>query len=68
MFACKMSESSKKFLNKNFPVFFNCKSLDEALLALDDYITMYGLDKNDNMTDFGHEAQSVYDEIYMCNE
>ncbi len=68
MLNCEMSESSKKFLKDNFPGFFECKNLDEALLALDNYITVNGLDKNDNMTDFGHKAQSVYDEIYMYNE
>lgn len=63
----KMSEKSRKFLNKYFPAFFCYDNLDKALLALDDFIIMEGLDENDNMTEFGHEAQSVYDEIYMCN-
>ena len=63
----KMSTSSKMFLNTNFPAFFEFEDLDSALMALDDFITMEGLDENDNMTDFGHEAQAVYDEIYMCN-
>ena len=62
-----MSTSSKMFLNTNFPAFFEFEDLDSALMALDDFITMEGLDENDNMTDFGHEAQAVYDEIYMCN-
>ncbi len=63
-----MNSASRDFLSVNFPEFFDCETLDEALLALDEYITMYGLDENDNMTDFGHEVQSIYDEIYMCNE
>jgi hypothetical protein len=63
-----MSSSSRLFLNKNFPEFFNYETLRDALLALDDYIILNGLDENDNMTDFGHEVQSIYDEIYMCNE
>lgn len=64
----KMSSLSKIFLEKYFPEFFEHKDLDKALMALDDFIIMEGLDENDNMTDFGHEAQRVYDEIYMCNE
>ena len=63
----KMSDESREFLNKYFPVFFHYDNLDKALLALDDFIIMEGLDENDNMTQFGHEAQRVYDEIYMCN-
>ena len=63
----KMSSASRAFLNKHFPAFFEHKDLDGALMALDDFILMEGLDENDNMTDFGHQAQSVYDEIYMCN-
>ena len=43
-------------------------NLRSFLIELDDFIVMYGLDENDNMTAFGHEAQAVYDEIYMCNE
>ena len=35
-----------------------------------DFLNEYaeGLDENDNMTAFGHEAQAVYDDIYMHNE
>ena len=62
-----MSETSRKFLKRYFPDFFRYDDLDKALLALDDFIIMEGLDENDNMTEFGHEAQRVYDEIYMCN-
>ena len=63
----KMSNQSKAFLEKNFPSFFEYENLDDALMALDDFIVMEGLDESDNMTAFGHEAQAVYDEIYMCN-
>jgi len=63
----KMSDRSKKFLEKYFPSFFEYKDLDEALMALDDFIVMEGLDDDDNMTDFGHEAQSVYDDVYFRN-
>lgn len=62
-----MSNGSKTFLEKNFPQFFQYEDLDAALMALDDFITMEGLDEEDNMTEFGHEAQAVYDEVYMCN-
>ena len=63
-----MSASSKAFLAKNCPELLHEDSLRNFLLKLDDYITMEGLDENDNMTAFGHEAQAVYNEIYMCNQ
>lgn len=62
-----MSSSSRQFLQKHFPAFFSHKSLADALDALDDFIIIEGLDENDNMTSFGHQAQAVFDEIYMCN-
>ena len=63
-----MSEESKAFLEKNCPDLLKENDLRSFLLKLDDFITMEGLDENDNMTAFGHEAQAVYDEVYMCNE
>ena len=63
-----MSESSKAFLKKNCPDLLKENELRKFLLKLDDFITMEGLDENDNMTAFGYEAQAVYDEIYMCNK
>ena len=63
-----MSESSKAFLQKNCPELLKEDKLRQFLLKLDDFITMEGLDENDNMTAFGYEAQAVYDEIYMCNK
>ena len=64
----KMSPSSREFLKKNYPELLKEDDLDRFLLQLDALITRDGLDENDNMTAFGHEAQAVYDEIYMCNE
>lgn len=63
-----MSEPSRRFLEKNCPELLEEKNLRSFLLKLDDFITAEGLDENDNMTAFGHEAQAVYDEVYMCNE
>ena len=63
----EMSNRSKIFLEQYFSEFFQYEDLDDALMALDDFIIMEGLDENDNMTAFGHEAQAVYDDIYMRN-
>jgi len=63
-----MSEGSRKFLKKNCPELLKETELRRFLLKLDDFITAEGLDDDDNMTDFGYEAQAVYDEIYMCNK
>ena len=63
-----MSNTSKSFLQKHFPDFFNYNDLDSALLALDAFIVREGLDENDDMTAFGHEAQTVYDDIFYNND
>lgn len=63
-----MSDESRSFLEKNCPDLLKETNLRSFLLKLDDYIIQEGLDENDNMTAFGHKAQSVYDEIYMCNK
>jgi hypothetical protein len=68
MIVLKMSDTSRKFLKKNCPELLKENNLRSFLLKLDDFIITEGLDENDNMTAFGHEAQAVYDEIYMCNE
>ena len=62
-----MSKTSKAFLEKNIPEILEEKDLRSFLMKLDDFITTNGLDSEDNITDFGHEAQIVYDEVYMCN-
>ena len=63
-----MSEESRAFLEANCPELLCEANLRTVLLKLDNFITMEGLDENDNMTEFGHEAQAVYDELYMCNK
>lgn len=63
-----MSTRSRLFLEKNCPELLKETNLRQFLLDFDEFITMYGLDENDDMTLFGHEAQTVYDEIYMCNK
>ncbi len=63
-----MSDESRRFLEKNCPEILKETNLRTFLLALDEFIILEGLDENDNMTKFGHEIQTVYDEIYMCNE
>ena len=63
-----MTNESKAFLERHCPELLKISNLRTFLIELDDFIVMNGLDENDNMTDFGYEAQAVYDEIYMCNE
>lgn len=63
----KMSEKSREFLEIHCPELLKEKDLREFQLKLDDFITREGLDENDDMTEFGHEVQAIYDEIYMCN-
>lgn len=68
MLNLKMSQSSRAFIEKNCPNALKEKDLRSALLALDDFITMFGLDENDDMTPLGNDAQRIYDEIYCCNK
>lgn len=63
----KMSEESRKFLEEHCPELLKENDLRSFLLEFSDFIVMYGLDRDDEMTEFGREAQRVYDEIYMCN-
>ena len=63
-----MTKHSKVFLKKNYPELLSDNDLDRVLLALDAFITQKGLDINDDMTDFGYEAQAVYDDIYESND
>ena len=63
-----MSKSSQDFLSKHFPELLEEEDLDCALLELDAFITREGLDGNFDMTLFGHEAQAVYDDIFICND
>ena len=63
----KMSDESRRFLRMYFLEIFECNTLNEALLALDAFITAEGLDINDDMTAFGHEATAVYDDIFYSN-
>lgn len=63
-----MTDNAKTFLERHCPELLEISDLRMFLIELDDFIIMNGLDENDNMTDFGYEAQAVYDEIYMCNE
>lgn len=62
-----MSESSKTFLEKHYPELLEEKNKRSLLIKLDDFITEYGLDSNDDMTAFGHEATAVYDDIFYSN-
>ena len=64
----KMSHSSELFLKKHLPgIFEHGDDIDAVLLDLDAFITREGLDANDDMTKLGHEAQAVYDDIYLNN-
>lgn len=64
----KMSSSSRALLEKKYPELLGEENLDRFLLKLDAIITRDGLDENDAMTATGRELQSVYDEVYMCND
>lgn len=56
---------SKTFLKKYIAGAENYKSLDDLLLALDDFITST-FDENDEPTALSREGEAVYDRIYCC--
>ena len=60
-----LDPDSKEFLKKHVPSAVNCKSLDELLLELDDFITST-FDENDEPTALSREGEAVYDRIYCC--
>lgn len=63
----KMTDESRAFLEKHYPSLLEETNKRSLLIKLDDFITEYGLDSNDDMTAFGHEATAVYDDIFYSN-
>ena len=51
-----LDPDSKEFLKKHVPSAVNCKSLDELLLELDDFITST-FDENDEPTALSREGE-----------
>lgn len=62
-----ISTESREFLEKHYPELLEETNKRRLLIKLDDFITEYGLDENDDMTLFGHEATAVYDDIFYSN-
>lgn len=68
MLDLKMTKDSRKFIEEHCPELFEEKDLRSFLIEFDDFIIMYGMDSNDDMTPLGNQAQRIYEEIYMLNE
>ena len=63
----KMSESSRRFLEKHLPQLVNSEKPNDILDPLYDLIDYQGFDENFDYNDFGDEAQAVYDDIFYSN-
>lgn len=63
----KMSESSRRFLEKHLPQLVNSEKPNDILDQLYDLIDYQGFDENYDYNDFGDEAQAVYDDIFYSN-
>ena len=65
----KMSDNSRKFLEKNLPSALDSKSIRDVLEQLFDLIDEKGFapPHYDEYNDFGREAQRVYDDLYLSN-
>lgn len=66
----KMSDSSREFLEKYLPSALQADTVRAALWQLYDLIDEKGFapPHYDEYNDFGREAQSVYDDLYLSNK
>lgn len=64
-----MTEKSKVFLSKNLPEVLDSDDISYALDVLYDLIDEKGFlpPHYEEYSDFGREAQSVYDDLYLSN-
>lgn len=64
-----MTDTSKRFLEKNLPEALSLDDIGEALRLLYDLIDEKGFapPHYDEYNDFGREAQKVYDDLYLGN-
>ncbi len=62
-----MSDSSKRFLEKNCPSALDARTINEALEIINDNIVEKGFcgRNNDEYNDYGRKAQAVFDDIYF---
>ncbi|MBR2405122.1 MAG: hypothetical protein IKA95_05650 [Clostridia bacterium] len=63
----KMSEKSRKFLEKHIPNYANCSDINDLLDEIDDFIVLKGMHNQDTLTKLGIEAQNVFDDIFDNN-
>ena len=65
----KMTDKSRVFLEKILPGIFSATTVGEALEMLYDLIDEKGFapPSYEEYNDFGREAQSVYDDLYLSN-
>ena len=63
----KMTERSRRFLEKNLPDVINAETPNEILDPLYDLIDYKGFDEEYAFNDFGAEAQLAYDDIFYSN-
>lgn len=65
----KMTEESRRFLNKNLPELLGETKIRDALDLLYELIDEKGFapPHYQDYNDFGREAQRVYDDLYLSN-
>ncbi len=65
----RMSEESRRFLQKNLPKALEAEAVNDALDPLFDLIEEkgYAPPHYHDYNDFGREAQRVYDDLYYSN-
>ena len=66
------SDKDKKFIQENFESIeakklLNAENVNDVLEALFDLMAYKGFDSNDDLNDFGREAEDVYYKIYYNN-
>ena len=65
----RMTEESRKFLERNLPDALRTENLGDVLRMLYDWIDDHGFapPHYDEYNDLGREAQRVYDDIYLSS-
>ena len=67
----KLKENEIKFIRDNFDnaeELLQANHVNDILDPLDALIVYQGFDENYSLTDWGYQAQEIYDSIYYNNE
>ncbi len=64
----KMSDESRRFLEKYLPEALGAEEINDALDALYMWIDIHGFDAEEEYNELGKLGQEVYDDLYYNND